>query len=146
MLVRRSRFSFHANGTDIYLDSEHSVNFSQSISNNSLRWYENEKSLTFFVTFKLLFRQTIEEKNDRRKKKERKKRSSVRRHAKIFRKGKENSELFFSFLFFLSWKLLRYYSRHCKEVRLLRQLLRIMVLLCGTATPSRRPYKCRYRE
>lgn len=39
--------------------------------------------------------------NDRRKKKKkRKKRSSVRRHAKIFRKGKENSELFFSFLFF----------------------------------------------
>ena len=34
----------------------------------------------------------------------------------------------------------------CKEVRLLRQLLRIMVPLCGTATLSRRPYKCRYEK
>lgn len=142
MLVRRSRFSFHANGTDIYLDSEHSVNFSQSISNNSLRWYENEKSLTFFVTFKLLFRQTIEEK---KRKKGRKDRAYVDTR-RSFEKGKKIVNYFFLSFFFLSWKLLRYYSRHCKEVRLLRQLLRIMVLLCGTATPSRRPYKCRYRE
>lgn len=142
MLVRRSRFSFHANGTDIYLDSEHSVNFSQSISNNSLRWYENEKSLTFFVTFELLFRQTIEEK---KRKKERKDRAYVDTR-RSFEKGKKIVNYFFLSFFFLSWKLLRYYSRHCKEVRLLRQLLRIMVLLCGTATPSRRPYKCRYRE
>lgn len=139
MLVRRSRFSFHANGTDIFLDSEHSVNFSQSISNNSLREREIVNVFRYVRTF-------VSSNDRRKKKKKRKKRSSVRRHAKIFRKGKENSELFFSFLFFLSWKLLRYYSRHCKEVRLLRQLLRIMVLLCGTATPSRRPYKCRYRE
>lgn len=142
MLVRRSRFSFHANGTDIYLDSEHSVNFSQSISNNSLRWYENEKSLTFFVTFELLFRQTIEEK---KRKKGRKDRAYVDTR-RSFEKGKKIVNYFFLSFFFLSWKLLRYYSRHCKEVRLLRQLLRIMVLLCGTATPSRRPYKCRYRE
>lgn len=142
MLVRRSRFSFHANGTDIFLDSEHSVNFSQSISNNSLRWYENEKSLTFFVTFELLFRQTIEEK---KRKKERKDRAYVDTR-RSFEKGKKIVNYFFLSFFFLSWKLLRYYSRHCKEVRLLRQLLRIMVLLCGTATPSRRPYKCRYRE
>lgn len=96
MLVRRSRFSFHANGTDIFLDSEHSVNFSQSISNNSLRWYENEKSLTFFVTFELLFRQTIEEK---KRKKERKDRTYVDTR-RSFEKGKKIVNYFFLSFFF----------------------------------------------
>lgn len=96
MLVRRSRFSFHANGTDIFLDTEHSVNFSQSISNNSLRWYENEKSLTFFVTFELLFRQTIEEK---KRKKGRKDRAYVDTR-RSFEKGKKIVNYFFLSFFF----------------------------------------------
>lgn len=73
------------------------MNFSQSISNNSLREREIVNVFRYVRTF-------VSSNDRRKKKKKRKKRSSVRRHAKIFRKGKENSELFFSFLFFFFYR------------------------------------------